>query len=125
MFQFPQQLVLWICLILVPAPKSEPAPPSPWIGAWALDWGSIEQTTHLRADGTCWSPEYGGGNWSVDDDGYIWFSERDGAAQYVMWVDLLEGTGQGWSMSSDGQLNVGPQVKIRRGERLPAPRVVE
>lgn len=52
---------LLLILILVPAPKVEPPRPNPLIGAWALTWGSIEQTTFLYADGSCWSPEYGGG----------------------------------------------------------------
>lgn len=46
----------------VPAPKSDRMEPAnALVGAWALNWGAIEQTTFLYADGTCFSPEYGGG----------------------------------------------------------------
>lgn len=71
--------LLTALLILVPAPKAEPAPINPIVGAWTFYWGGGEQTTHFYADGTCWSPEYGAGLWSVDSDGALWFSERDNA----------------------------------------------
>lgn len=117
------QLIL-LLLVLVPAPKVQTPAPSPLVGAWALDWGSIEQTTFLYADGTCWSPQYGGGLWSEDADGYIWFSERENANPYVMWFDRLEGTGTGWRVGDNGPCGA-VEIRMRRGERLPWPRVFE
>lgn len=88
--------LLTLFLILVPAPKAESAPQNPIVGAWTFYWGAGEQTTFFHADGTCDSPEYGLGVWSIDADGAIWFSERGDVNQYVMAVDVAEGHGTGW-----------------------------
>lgn len=112
--------LLTLLLLLVPAPKQ---PPNPLVGAFAIDWGSIEQTTFLRADGTCWSPEYGAGEWS-ESDGAIWFGERDNVNQYVMQIDWQTGHGTGWAWNA-GELRGMVHVAIRHGERLPMPRMVE
>lgn len=117
--------LLLLLLVLVPAPKAEPPKPNPIVGAWAIQWGFTEQTTFFYHDGTCDSPEYGGGLWSVDDEGYIWFGERDNAAQYVMHFDAAAGEGSGWRVDSTGQITGRVDVRIRRGERLPMPREVE
>ena len=120
------QYILLLLLICVPAPK-HPATPkvSPLVGAWAIDWGQCKQTTFFRPDGTCYSPEFGNGTWSEDAEGTIWFSERDGRNQYLMRIDLLDGEGSGWHRCADGQIGNAVEVRIRRGERLPEPRVVE
>ena len=121
--------LLVVCLLLVPAPKSEPAKPHPLAGAWSFCWNDvIHQTTFLYADGTCYSPQFGAGKWSHSEaGGAIWFSERNNESHYVMVVDLLTGAGTGWSVDSDtgevrGAVNVG---MMRRGELLPMPRGVE
>jgi len=114
-------MLLSILFLLVPAPKDKPAPVDPLVGAWTFWWNAGEQTTHFYADGTCWSPEYGSGTWQRDDDQAIWFSERDGTAQYVMVIDWATGHGSGWYWSR-GELGSKVDVAIRRGERLPAPR---
>lgn len=114
-----------LLLILVPAPKSEPIKKCPYVGAWCFSWGaSGEQTTHFYADGTCWSPEYESGVWSVDDDGALWFSERNNESQYVMVIDWQAGGGSGWRWET-GELRGNVAVVIRRGEKLPPPREVQ
>lgn len=112
-----------LLLILVPAPKVEPIKESPYVGAFTFYWGAGEQTTHLYRDGTCESPEYWCGLWSVDDDGAIWFSERNNTMQYVMAIDLKEGHGTGWHWS-EGKTGNPVTVLIRRGEKLPPPREI-
>lgn len=115
---------LILLLILVPAPKAEPIKKCPYVGAWTFYWGAGEQTTHLYADGTCWSPEYESGVWSVDDDGALWFSERNNEIQYVMVIDWQDGGGSGWRWDA-GELRGNVAVVIRRGEKLPPPREVQ
>lgn len=120
--------LLCLCLCLVPAPKAEPVKAHPLVGAWSFRWNDcINQTTFLYANGDCYSPQFGAGKWSHSEDGAIWFSERNDASHYVMIVDLLTGEGTGWSVDSEtgevrGAVNVG---MMRRGELLPAPRLVE
>lgn len=118
-----QALILW--LVLIPAPKAPPPPVNPLIGAWSISWGTIEQTTFFRADGTCYSPEFGNGLWSQDADGYVWFSERDNTAHYVMRFDLDTGTGTGWSIAADGQIKRGREIRLQRCECLPLPRLAD
>lgn len=118
--------LLTLILLLVPAPKNLPPKVDPLIGAWALDWGSIEQTTFLFADNTCDSCRFGCGLWSVDSDGAIWFSEQNNQAQYVMSIDWQTGEGVGWRWDRETGLCGGQvQVKIRRGERLMMPREIQ
>lgn len=121
--------LLLICLLLVPAPKVEPAKPHPLVGSWSFNWnGCINQTTFLYADGSCYSPQFGAGKWSHDaESGSIWFSERNDASHYVMIVDHATGEGTGWSVSSEtGEVGGAVDVRMmRRGELLPMPRGVE
>lgn len=118
-------------LTLVPAPRATPpsveSPPHPLVGGWALDWSEhCLQSTILHADGTCDSPEYGAGVWSQDADGYVWFSERGDQAHYCMWFDIETGVGSGWTVdATTGEISGGREIRIRRGERLPPPRVFE
>lgn len=119
---------LCLLLILVPAPRTEPAPVNPLVGAWSFQWNEyVHQTTFLYADGTCFSPQFGAGKWSHSEDGSIWFSERNDASRYVMIVDQFTGDGTGWSVDADtgevrNAVNVG---MMRRGELLPMPREVQ
>ena len=120
---------LLLILILVPAPKLEPVKPHPLIGVWAIDWGAdwecpIRQTTFFYPDGACYSPQYDGGYWSIDADGRIWFSERDGRNPYVMLLDFVEGVGEVRAVNAGG-LGSPTLLKVRRGEYLMMPRVVE
>lgn len=125
------QVFLLLALILVPAPRIKQAKPvpNPIVGAWAIDWGACQQTTFFRADGTCWSPEFDGGLWESElkDDGtaIVFFGERDNRCRYVMQFSLLDLTGEGCSVPFVVGSDRTVEVKIRRGERLPAPRVVE
>lgn len=66
----------------------------------------------------------GGGVWSQDDDGAIWFSERENTMHYVMSIDIAAGGGSGWRWDA-GELRGNVAVGIRRGERLPMPREIE
>ena len=116
---FPADMqTLFLILVLVPAPKPAMPPVHPLVGAMAIDWGWTRQTTFIQADGTCWSPEFSAGTWVELDDGSVWFSERDGTTHYVMKV--VGGVGQGWSVT-DGIMGDVVEVRMRRGERLPAP----
>ena len=118
-------LVVAIFCVLVPAPRPEPPPrPHPIVGAWTIEWGESSQTTFFRADGCCWSPAFGAGQWREENE-YIWFSEHGGTMRYVMCVDLAEGSGAGWHMSADGEVVYAVRVRLRRGERLPPPRLVD
>lgn len=114
-------------LIAVPSPKQAPPPVDPLVGSWAIDWhpDTCLQTTFLYADGSCFSPEYGAGLWSQDDNGFVWFSERGNQSHYVMSFDLETGIGSGWCVGSDGEITGGREIRIRRGERLPMPRKIE
>lgn len=119
------QAAILLLLILVPAPKmAAPEEATFPIGAQAIDWGACLQTTFFHADGTCCSPEFGAGTWVRLEDGKIWFSERDGAAHYVM-EPYESGAWASWCVT-DGQTGIAVEVKIRRGERLKVlPREIE
>lgn len=102
---------IFLCLLLltpIPRPEAQTPAPHPIVGAWAIDWGTIEQTTIFHANGTCLSPEYGAGVWSQDDAGTIWFSERDGEARYLMRIDLLDGLGGGAGVWMPTAWRLGP-----------------
>lgn len=123
--------LLVLLLTLVPSPKATPKPVEvcPIVGTWSIDWGeNCKQTTIFREDGTCLSPEYGSGKWTISDDGNtIFFSEQNDTARYAMSVNLLDGIGDGCRIPFDYESDTAIPVKIRKGEylhRIP-PRVFE
>lgn len=120
-----QTLLLILILVPAPAPKIEQARAHPIVGVWAINWGScLTQTTTFYADGTCHSPEYGGGTWAEDADGRIWFSEQDGTEQYMIEsATFLDRTGSVWHYFN-GQRCLSAELRMRPGEWLPMPREI-
>lgn len=112
---------LLLFLLLVPAPRNDQPKPIPFCGVWTFTWGAGEQCTHFNRDGTCWSPQFGSGTWSLFE-GAIWFTEQADTIQYVMVIDIATGEGQGNRVDDEGCFGPPVPVLIRRGERLPMPR---
>lgn len=98
---------LLLCLILVPAPQGTPRDAAPFpIGGWDCSWGACEQDMWFSPEGYYYSERFGGGYWHLDRDGYLWFTERNDTAPYVMRLNPKTLEGKGWSRNkATGELS--------------------
>lgn len=97
----------------VPAPRDRVQAPS-IVGAWDLTWGSGLQQSTFLADGSCNSPQFGAGSWSLGADGSIWFGEGDDRCRYVMGIDWGTFTGRGAWIDSEGSQGGWVDVSLKR-----------